>query len=40
MGTALVCIVMLSVLLAIPAVLLIDILKFSIAKAKYNRRGR
>jgi hypothetical protein len=28
------------VLLAIPAILLIDILKFSIAKAKSNRRGR
>jgi hypothetical protein len=30
---------MLVALLAIPAVLLIAILKFSIAKAKFNRRG-
>ena len=27
-------------LLAIPAILLINILKFSIAKAKFNRLGR
>jgi hypothetical protein len=40
MGMVLFCIVMLAVLLAIPAILLIDILKFSVAKAKFNRRGR
>jgi hypothetical protein len=40
MGVVLVCIVVLAVLLAIPAILLIDILKFSIAKAKFNRRDR
>jgi hypothetical protein len=39
MGIVLICIVMLAALLAIPAILLIDILKFSISKAKYNRRG-
>lgn len=39
MGKDLVCIVVLAALLAIPAILLIDILKFSIAKAKFNRRG-
>ena len=38
MGMVLVWIGMLA-LLAIPAILLIDILKFSIAKAKSNRRG-
>jgi hypothetical protein len=40
MLTILVCIAVLAVLLAVPAVLLFDILKFSIAKAKFNRRGR
>lgn len=40
MGMDLVWIGMLAALLAIPAILLIDILKFSIAKAKFNRRGR
>jgi hypothetical protein len=39
MGKDLVCIVVLATLLAIPAKMLIEILKFSIAKAKYNRRG-
>jgi hypothetical protein len=40
MGMVVVYIVILAALLAIPAILLIDILKFSIAKAKFNRRGR
>ena len=39
MGMSLVWIGMLAVLLAIPTFLLISILKFSIAKAKFNRRG-
>ncbi len=40
MGKVLASIAILAVLLAIPAMLLIDILKFSIEKAKFNRRGR